>query len=134
MKSKKSILTSLKRISLTHEGIAATCYDRTDHLRTPEEIAAYLTASRCLFYVIIDLDHVSSSPGTRYRLRNASFPNALSAENLVLAAEPEREVEKEARMFDVPAEGSLMLVAEPEREVKKEARMSDCSIEGEDQC
>ncbi|MDF0667014.1 MAG: hypothetical protein P0119_13195 [Nitrospira sp.] len=54
----------------------------------------------------------------------------------MLVAEPEREVEveKESRMFAVPAQGNLELVVEPEREVEKESRMSDCSIEGEDQC
>lgn len=44
MKSKKSILTSLKKISLTHEETATTRFDATEHLRTPEEMAAYLEA------------------------------------------------------------------------------------------
>lgn len=75
-----------------------------------------------------------SDPNYVQLVRSLVSFSALSAENLMLAAEPEREVEKETGMADVPAQGSLVLVAEPEGEVEKESRMSDCSIEGEDRC
>jgi hypothetical protein len=41
---------------------ATTRYDIAEHLRTPKELAAYLPVPPFLFYVVIDIDHVCSSP------------------------------------------------------------------------